>query len=103
MLTIDEIKFDAVHVEMENQSNRVDQSNFEELRQLIQRFKENENRSLFSKISISNCLDFFIKQIPDIFKLANRINLYGSSLSGNTLTRLMVSYNIFYRSYYLLF
>ena len=94
-LTIEEIHFNDVDVEMEDQSNAICQSNFDEINQLIPKYIEKENCPLFSEISILRCEDVFIKQILGLFSLSKEIKFVDCKFSVNTLTRLTVSYCIF--------
>ena len=94
-LTIEKIRFDRISMEMDNQSNAICQSNFDEINQLIQKYKEKENCRRFSKISISGCEDVFIKQILGLFNLSKEIKFFACNISVNTSTRLVVSYGIF--------
>ena len=93
--TIEKIHFERIDVEMEDQSNAICQSNFDEINQLIQKYKEMENSPRFSQISISKCKDVFIKQILGLFNLSKEIVIFSCKFSVNTFTRLVVSYGIF--------
>ena len=94
-LTIEKIHFRKIDVEMEDQSNEICQSSFDEINQLIQKYKEKENWPLFSEISIWECKEVFIKQILGLFSLSKEIKFDYCKFSVNIFTRLTVSYCIF--------